>query len=237
MYLVVGQPFGQMYGFGNEGTWSTKESSGAAAYGQLPGDLKFTDYNNDGTIDVKDLKVIGNAFPDFIFGWTNRVSYRNFELTFLIQGSQGNDVFNQARIRLQNPYEAVSTKILNRWTQDNQNTDVPAFIDQQTRQNANLVSKVKILSDQRQSRWVEDASYIRLKNITLAYDLPVSLIRRIGLSKLRAYVTGANLITITKYTGYDPEVSAFNDNDAQIGVDFSNYPTAKTVTVGVSLSF
>jgi len=201
----------------------------------LPGDLKYTDYNNDGVIDVKDLKVIGNAFPDFIFGWTNRVSYNNFELSFLIQGSQGNDVFNQARIRLENPYEAVSTKILDRWTPDNQNTDVPAFIDQQTRQDANLVSKIKV--DQRQSRWVEDASYVRLKNITLAYDLPASLIKRIGLSKVRAYVTGANLITITKYTGYDPEVSAFNDNDAQIGVDFSNYPTARTVTFGIGISF
>ena len=235
MYLVVGEPFGQMYGFGNEGTWSSKEASAAAAYGQLPGDLKYTDYNNDGVIDVKDLKVIGNAFPDFIFGWTNRVSYNNFELSFLIQGSQGNDVFNQARIRLENPYEAVSTKILDRWTPDNQNTDVPAFIDQQTRQDANLVSKIKV--DQRQSRWVEDASYVRLKNITLAYDLPASLIKRIGLSKVRAYVTGANLITITKYTGYDPEVSAFNDNDAQIGVDFSNYPTARTVTFGIGISF
>jgi TonB-linked SusC/RagA family outer membrane protein len=238
MQLRVGEPFGQMYGFGYEGTWKKSEAADAAAFGQLPGDPKYTDVNQDGKINSSDIMIMGNAIPDFIFGWSNRVSYNNFELTLLIQGSEGNDIFNQGRIRLENIVEGTSIRLLDRWTEDNQDTDIPAFIDAVTRQNANLVSKVSLGSDGgRLQRYVEDGSYVRLKNVILSYSLPPSLINRIGLTKLRAYVSGTNLITLTKYTGYDPEVSAYNRNDAQIGVDLSNYPTAKTVTFGIDVTF
>jgi len=181
---------------------------------------------------------MGNSIPDFIFGWNNRVSYNNFELAFLIQGSKGNDIFNQARIRLEATYEGTSVRLLDRWTPDNQDTDVPAFIDEVTRDNAGLSSKVSLGSDRgRLQRYVEDGSYVRLKNITLGYSLPLSVTNRIGVSRLRAYVSGTNLITLTKYTGYDPEVSAYNNNDAQIGVDLSNYPTAKIITFGLNVTF
>ena len=239
MQLRVGQPFGQMYGYGYEGTWKTSEAAEAAAFGQLPGDRKFTDFDKDGKINSQDIMIMGNAIPDFIFGWSNRVSYNNFELIFLIQGSEGNDIFNQGRIRLEDPYEGTSIRLLDRWTEDNQDTDVPAFIDDITRRNANLVSKVSLGSGDggRLQRYVEDGSYVRLKNITLGYSVPSSLINRIGLTKIRAYVSGTNLITLTKYTGYDPEVSAYNGNDAQIGVDLSNYPTARTITFGIDVTF
>lgn len=237
MYLIVEKSFGQIYGYGYEGTWKTSEAKQAAEYGQLPGDRKFTDANNDGVINKQDLKVIGNAFPDFIFGWNNRVSYKNFELNFLIQGTKGNDIFNMGRIRMENPGEGTSTALLKRWTPENQNTDVPAFIEAKTREEAGLTSKVAIGGDQRVGRWVEDGSYVRLKNITLSYNLPNSVISKIGLSTVRAFITGTNLITLTKYTGYDPEVSSYNANDAQIGVDFSNYPQAKIVNFGLNVSF
>lgn len=237
MYLIVGKSFGQIYGYGYEGTWKTSEAKEAAAYGQLPGDRKFTDANNDGVINNKDLKVIGNAFPDFIFGWNNRVSYNNFELNFLMQGTKGNDIFNMGRIRMENPGEGTSTALLNRWTPENQNTDVPGFIDAKTREEAGLTNQIKIGSDQRISRWVEDGSYVRLKNITLSYNLPKSVIDKIRLSNLKVFVSGTNLITLTKYTGYDPEVSSYNGNDAQIGVDFSNYPQSKIVNFGLNVSF
>jgi hypothetical protein len=87
------------------------------------------------------------------------------------------------------------------------------------------------------SRWVEDASYIRLKNITLGYNFPKSVLNRISVTNIRLFISATNLITLTKYTGYDPETSAYNGNDAQIGVDFSNYPQLKIVSVGVNLSF
>lgn len=237
MYLVKGEPFGQMYGYGYEGTWKTTEAKDAAVYGQLPGDPKYTDVNNDGKIDTKDFTVIGNAFPDFIFGWNNTLSYKDFELNFLIQGTKGNDLFNVGRVRLENPGEGTSAALLNRWTPENQNTDVPAFIDQRTREEANLTNTVTISSDRRVGRWVEDASYVRLKNITLSYNLPNSLVSRIGLANIRVYASGTNLITITKYSGYDPEVSSYNGNDAQIGVDFSSYPPCKIYNFGLNVSF
>ena len=237
MYLKKGEPFGQMYGYGYEGTWKQSEAAQAAIYGELPGDPKYTDVNKDSIINTKDLKVIGNAFPKFIFGWNNNFSYKNFQLNFLIQGSKGNNIFNQGRIRMEAPGEGTSANLLNRWTPQNQNTDVPAFIDQRTREQANLRSKVAIGGDQRIGRWVEDGSYVRLKNITFSYNFPKSVVDRLRLSNLRLYVSGTNLITITKYSGYDPEVSSFNSNDAQIGVDFSNYPPSKIVSFGLNVSF
>ncbi len=237
MYLIVGKSFGQIYGYGYEGTWKTSEAKEAAEYGQLPGDRKFTDANNDGAINRQDLKVIGNAFPDFIFGWNNRISYNNLELNFLIQGTKGNDIFNMGRIRMENPGEGTSARLLDRWTPENQNTDVPGFIDGKTREEAGLTNKIAIGGDQRISRWVEDGSYLRLKNITLSYNIPRSITDKIRLSNLRAFVSATNLITLTKYTGYDPEVSSYNANDAQIGVDFSNYPQSKIFNFGLNVSF
>jgi TonB-linked SusC/RagA family outer membrane protein len=241
MQLRVGEPFGQMYGYGYEGTWKTSEATEAAAFGQLPGDPKYTDFNGDGKINSSDVMVIGNSMPDFIFGWSNNLTYNNFELTFQVQGSRGNEIFNEGRIRLESPYEGTSIHLLDRWTPDNQNTDVPAFIDAKTRQAAGLTSKVtlgKSNSDAgRLQRYVEDGSYVRLKTVTLGYSLPSSLINKIKIAKIRVYLSGTNLITLTKYTGYDPEVSAYNRNDAQIGVDLSNYPTARTITFGLDVTF
>ena len=238
MQLRVGEPFGQMYGYGYEGTWKTSEAEAANAFGQLPGDPKYTDVNKDGKIDSQDIMIIGNSIPDFIFGWSNQLYFNNFEFTFLIQGSKGNDIFNQGRIRLESNYEGTSIRMLDRWTADNQDTDVPAFIDAVTRQNAELVNKVSLGSDGgRLQRYVEDGSYVRLKNVTVGYSVSPAFINKIGITRLRAYISGTNLITLTKYTGYDPEVSAYNSNDAQIGVDLSNYPTARTITFGIDVTF
>jgi TonB-linked SusC/RagA family outer membrane protein len=237
MYLKAGEPFGQMTGRITLGTWSEDERDLAAAFGQLPGDIKYQDINNDGVINNSDLTVIGNALPDFIYGWSNRFSYKNFELIVLIQGVQGNDLFNIGRIRLERPGEGTSANLLNRWTPENQNTDVPAFISQSERKAAALPSGKISVGDTRVSRWVEDGSYMRVKNITLAYNLPASLVSNIGISRFRAYVTGTNLFTVTDYTGYDPEISSFNSNDASLGIDFGSYPTSKTFTVGVDITF
>lgn len=239
LYLKKGEPFGQMYGYGYEGIWGTKEAAAAAAYGQLPGDPKYTDFNKDGTIDAMDRIVIGNAIPKYVFGWTNRFTYGGFDLSFLIQGVQGNDVFNTPQIRLESTYEGKSARLLDRWTPDHQNTQIPGFIDELTRINANLVSKIAIPGNEvnQTSHFVENGSYVRLKNINLSYTLPKSLYAKLGLSNIRIYFSGMNLVTITKYSGFDPEVSSFNGNDARMGVDFSNYPTSKTYTFGIDVSF
>jgi TonB-linked SusC/RagA family outer membrane protein len=239
LYLKKGEPFGQMYGYGYEGIWGTSEAAQAAAYGQLPGDPKYTDVNKDGVIDALDRTVIGNAIPKYVFGWNNQLTYEGLELSFLIQGVHGNDVFNTPQIRLESTYEGKSARLLDRWTPDHQNTQIPGFIDEQTRINANLVNKIAIPGDEinQTSHFVENGSYVRLKNINLSYSIPKAMYRRLGLSLVKVYFSGMNLVTIANYSGFDPEVSSFNGNDARMGVDFSNYPTSKTYTFGIDVSF
>lgn len=241
-YLQVGQPVDQMRGYVNLGTWSEAERDEAAAFGQAPGEAKWKDVNGDGKITraADGNQVIGNATPKFFYGWNNNLTYKNFDLTFLVQGSYGNDIFNAVRIKTENPSNGLSTNLNNRWTTENQDTDVPVFLSSRERNALNLGANQTsgIGVDQRSSRWVEDGSYVRLKNITLTYNLPVSLLSKIHVSRLAAYITGINLITITNYTGYDPEVSSFNAGGAGgLGIDLSNYPTAKTVMFGINLTF
>jgi len=168
------------------------------------------------------------------------MSYKNFTLTFLFQGSYGNDIFNATRIKTESPSIGASPNLNDRWTIDNQDTDVPAFIDQLTRDAAGLTSRVNLGKSayNRSSRWIEDGSYVRLKNITLGYNLPKSLISKIRINNLRVFVTATNMLTMTKYTGYDPEISSFNvASDAGRGIDISNYPTVRTITFGINLTF
>ena len=173
----------------------------------------------------------------FIFGWTNKFAYSNFDLSFLIQGSKGNSIFDISRIGLESP-GGTSADLLNRWSPENQNSSIPAIIDQATRASSGLVSKVKIPGSaaNRTSRWVEDGSYARLKNITLGYNLPAAVSQRFHVNNLRVYVSATNLITITKYKGSDPEVSSYTGNDAQFGSDFGTYPQSKIFNVGLNVS-
>lgn len=233
MWLEEGEEFGQMRGWGYEGTWNEDEAELAAEYGQLPGDPRYTDVNGDGQIDQNDRKVIGYAQPDFIFGLTNRFGYKNFDLDFLIQGVVGNDVFNYARIT-RTPLP--SAEVLDRWTPENQDTDVPAIIDAQTREAANLTSTI-FFSSTATERWVEDASYIRLKSVALGYSLPLSLTNRLQINNMRIYVSATNLLTITGYSGFDPEVSSDTGSDATLGTDYNNYPSARMYNIGINMSF
>lgn len=237
MYLIKGESFGQMIGYKYLGTWKESERAEAAKFGQLPGDEKWFDKTGDGKIDIEDITIIGNAIPRYIFGWNNKLGYKNFDLGFLFQGSQGNNLFNVPRVRLEAAYEGTGRNLLNRWTPENQNTEVPAIIDDLTRQNAGLESKISRGDDNRSSRWVEDASYVRLQNVTLGYTLPENIIKRINFKSIRVYVSGTNLYTWTKYTGYTPEVSSYNSNDAAIGVDFSSYPQSRIINFGLNISF
>lgn len=238
LYLRPGRPFGEMTGWITEGTWGTNEADQAAEFNQLPGDIKYKDVNGDGLINRNDLTIIGNAVPNFMFGWNNRLSFKNFDLNFLIQGVQGNDLFNVNRIRLEAPGEGTSTALLDRWTPENQDTDVPAFTLQSVRKSSFVGQPAKVsVTDTRVSRWVEDASYIRLKNITLGYAVPPAVLSKYGVKQLRVYASAMNVFTITDYTGYDPEVSSFNSNDAQLGIDFGSYPTSRAFLFGIDLSF
>ncbi len=242
MFLEVGQPFGQMRGWKYLGLWRSDEDAEARSYGQLPGLPKYADISGpdgvpDGQVDGLDKTTIGYGYPDFTFGWTNVFNYKNFELSFLINGSYGNELFNTIRIRRET-YEATDPKVWNYWTPENQDTDVPALYDGQWVQDQHLVNKYIFGGGGgATSRWVEDASFVRLKTITLAYTFDQNLLKKVGFSKARIYVTGTNLLTLTKYTGYDPEVAQFAYNDALIGVDQSVYPPARMYTFGIDFTF
>jgi TonB-dependent starch-binding outer membrane protein SusC len=212
----------------------------------MPGDPRYTDVNDDGRIDYdNDFMVIGNALPDFIFGINNQLNYKNWDVTFLIQGTYGNDLFNIARSRREER-AGRSTNKLNRWTPDNQNTDVPAVLSAQYRYEyreaynaANpdnpLVSTIifPAAGSNVTGRWIEDASYLRLKNVTIAYNIPT----RYLVNNLRVYASGTNLLTFTKYSGFDPEVSSFTGSDGQLGTDYNNYPPSRFINLGVNVTF
>lgn len=238
MYLVRGETFGQMIGYGYEGVWKVSEAKEAEKYGQLPGDPHYTDKNNDGKINSLDTMVIGHSMPKFIFGWNNQITYKNFDLYILIQGQQGNDIFNVARIAL-DAASGTSKRILNRWTPENQNSDIPGIIDQRTRENAGLVNKISFPSSTGNtlSRYVEDGSYVRLKNVTLNYNFSRQILEKIKVNNLKVYFSVTNLLTLTNYTGFDPEVSSYTGNDAQLGSDYNNYPPSRTFNLGLNVSF
>lgn len=242
MFLEVGKPFGQIRGYKFLGLWRSDEDAEARSYGQLPGNPKYADISGpngepDGKVDSNDKTTIGYGYPKFTFGWTNIFTYGNLELSFLITGSYGNDLFNTIRIRRET-YEATDPKVWNYWTPTNQDTDVPALYDGQWVQDQHLTNKYILgNSSGATSRWVEDATFVRLKTLTLAYNFQQDLLRKVGFTKGRVYFTGTNLVTLTNYTGYDPEIAQYPGNDATIGVDQSVYPTARMYTFGIEFTF
>jgi TonB-linked SusC/RagA family outer membrane protein len=217
--LRVGQTMGTFYGYKQIGIWGTKEATQAALYSSIPGAPKYLDINKDGKIDGTDLTVIGNANPKFIYGWNNTFSYAGFSLNVLVQGSYGNDIFNTSLI------STSQTNIynLNRWTPTNQNTSIPSF-------------KGEMYNNVQSSRYIENGSYLRFKNITLGYNLPKSLINQAKIGSCRVYMSLVNYFTITKYSGFDPEASSSGVDGWGAGLDIATYPVAKSVMFGLNVS-
>lgn len=192
------------------------------------GDLRYKDTNENGIFDPGDRTVIGNAQPKFIFGLTNNFSWKRFDLSLFFQGSYGNDVFNATRIDLEGMFDSKnqSVAVLRRWTPDNRNTDIPRAI-----------GGGKVDNVRNSTRFVEDGSYVRLKAVTLSYNFNPLLLKKVGIEKLSVYATGQNLLTFTRYTGFDPEVNAFGTSATELGIDYGTYPQARTVTAGVNIEF
>ena len=238
MFLQVGESFGLMNGWEYLGVWKTEEEDEARSYGQLPGDARYLDVDQDGDVDEDDRVTIGNGYPMATWGWNNQFSYKGWGLSLFFMAFQDVDLFNTMRIRRETFWEGTSPELLNAWTPENQDSDIPGIIDGKYREEQNLTNTYFFgNSSGTTSRWVEDASFFRLKQATLAYSFTNSSLGPVEFRKVRLFASGTNLFTITNYSGYDPEVAAFPNNDATIGVDLSAYPPAKTYTVGVELSF
>ncbi len=185
-----------------------------------PGDIKFKDLNGDGVINNDDRTNIGNANPTFTYGLTNTVTFKNFELTVFIQGSQGNQVLNFTRWYTEGGVSNgnYSNDVINRWTGPGTSNTMPRLILNDPNGN-NRVS----------DRFVEDASYLRFKNVRLAYSIPTKWADYLKLKRTQFYVSAQNLFTFTDYSGMDPEVGG--------GVDIGFYPQARTFIAGITVDF
>ncbi|MBO2543180.1 TonB-dependent receptor [Salegentibacter sp. BDJ18] len=221
--LREGEVVGAFYGRIFDGIYQEGDDFSAEP-DKVPGDVKFVDINNDGTVNGEDRTIIGNPHPDFVYGFNNDFAYKNFDLTVFIQGSEGNDMMNFTRMELDwmAGKSNATTDALNRWTPNNTSTDIPRASGSH--------------SPQVSTRFVEDGSYVRLKNIVLGYNLPESTSEMLKINNLRLYVSAQNVFTITDYTGYDPEVS-YQDSNRNIGLDYASYPNIKSITCGLDISF
>jgi TonB-linked SusC/RagA family outer membrane protein len=216
--LRKGLPLGTFYGYVSEGVDSKT------------GDVIYEDITGDGKVTPSDRTVIGNAQPTFTYGMNNNLSYRDWSLSFLFQGSQGNEVFNASRMETEGMYDSKnqSTEVLRRWTTPGQVTDIPR------------ATNGDVTNSRTSSRFVENGSFLRMKSATLSYNLPRSALSTLHLSRLMVYATAQNLFTITKYKGFDPEVNAYAADAASgvtLGIDYGTYPVARTFIVGLNMSF
>ena len=188
------------------------------------GMMIYEDLNNDGMINASDKQYIGSANPDFTFGLTNNLSWKGLNLSFLITGSVGNEIYNASKIDMigMHNWANQTTDVLRRWRIPGQVTDIPK---------ANELYNIKA-----STRWIEDGSYLKVKNITLSYDIKHPALKKANISRIQPYVTLDNMITFTKYTGYDPEMS-LHTSATSMGVDYGTYPCIKTVMFGVNVDF
>lgn len=193
-----------------------------------PGDFRFEDLNNDGVINEEDQTFLGNPVPDFTANLNNTFGYKGIELSFLIQGVFGNEILNLLDRNLLGLTDQNNQRVeaLDRFTATNPSTTIP-------RANFSDPNDNRRISD----RYIEDGSFVRLRNVTLGYQLQNAFIKKINLTSAKVYVSGQNLLTFTNYSGYDPEVGSFNQNPLINGVDNGRYPSARSLTVGFNANF
>lgn len=222
----IGQPIASFFGYKTDGIFQTQQEVEDHAFqstGTAPGDIRFQDLNEDGIVNADDRTYIGNPSPDFIYGMNLGLGYKGFDLSAFIQGVHGNEIFN-ASVRYDKVGGNRPASILERWTGPG---------------TSNFEPKVGITdannNNRASDRFVEDGSYLRLKNVQVGYTLPNGLLKRFDISKLRFYVSGQNLLTKTNYTGYDPEIGT--RGPLEIGIDRGFYPSSRTILGGLQLTF
>jgi hypothetical protein len=223
-----GQPFPFFYGYKTNGIFQnmaevnayTNKDGGLIMPDAHPGDMRFVDTNGDGKISSEDRTNIGNGTPSWTFGFNFNAEWKGFDLGLFLQGVSGVDVFD-ATYRQDVASGNYPTWMLGRWTGEGTSNRVPILKDGD--------SNNWVVSD----LYVQDGSYLRLKNITLGYTLPRKLTQRLNISRLRFYVMAENLVTWTKYWGFDPEIGT---SSTSLGVDYGVYPQARVWTVGFNIS-
>ncbi|WP_083634523.1 SusC/RagA family TonB-linked outer membrane protein [Saccharicrinis aurantiacus] len=232
-----GESMGTFYGLKFDGIWQADEADEAAQYGAHPGDPKYEDIltvdtngdgvpdEADGEINTADRQIIGNAAPDFTYGFGTTLAYKGFDLAIQCVGSQGNDILNYSRNIMDR--ELINPDYTNRWTTENTGST------QQSMPLGTEYSRSFITS-----QYIEDGSFFKIANMTLGYTVPSNFANKLKLSSLRFYVGATNLLTITGYSGLDPEGSSSAvDSDSQAGIDNFSYPLVRTFTGGLKVTF
>ncbi|SEL49045.1 SusC/RagA family TonB-linked outer membrane protein [Parapedobacter koreensis] len=225
--IRVGQPVGSFYGYVREGTWASDEAAEAARYNLLPGDVKLRDVNDDGQINEADRVIIGSGLPKFFGGFLNTFVYKNFDVALELQFSYGNDILNMSKSTGEDRIGQVNSyaTVLNGWTPTNQQTMVAEHRPASSYYTMNI-----------DTRWVEDGSFLRGKNLLVGYTLPAGTLQRIRASRVRVYASLQNFFVWTNYSGYDPEVTTYTDAFAQ-GIEFFGYPKPRTFMLGLNMTF
>lgn len=231
----AGLPIASYYGYIVDGVIKDEaEAAAAPKFGTYTreGTFKFRDVNGDGIITAADRTIIGNPHPDFTYGINLNLGYKNWDLTVFGQGVQGNQIFNYVRYWTDfNTFQGNRSKdmLYNSWQKSGDVAKLPRL------------NSSDATSQQVSSYFLEDGSYLRLKNIQLTYSIPNAWVKKIGLGSAQVYVQGQNLLTITKYTGLDPDINlrrSGNDNqDIHMGIDEGAYPVAKSYLVGLRFGF
>ena len=204
------------------------------------GNMKYKMADSTQGLQSSDQQIIGNANPKFIYGFTNNFKYKQWSLNIFFQGVEGNDILNATRIYSEGMWEPrnQTTAVLRRWTTPGQNTNIPRQdLTNNTTPYANYNSLIS-------TRFVENGSYLRLKSLSLAYEISPNSLKKFKIARVKFYITAENLLTFTKYSGYDPEVSAFSatsagaqSNNVAPGVDFGTYPQTRDIIGGLSVTF
>jgi len=232
---AVGQSIQSFYGWMVDGIFQdsaevTKSPTQTAGTGA--GDIKFKDTNNDGVINLQDRQYLGSFLPKFTYALNLGANYRNFDLSVFFQGVQGNKIYNATRVITEGMvrFFNAGTQVLNAWTPANKNTNIPRAVSSDPNQNARP-----------STRFLEDGSYLRLKNMTLGYNISGNSLQSFTkgiVSSFRIYVSAQNLLTFTKYSGFDPEVGNRTTNSSLTnGIDFAVYPQPKAYQVGIQANF
>jgi hypothetical protein len=223
----VGYALASFFGHVTDGIFQTQAEVEAAAFQSnetAPGDIRFKDLDGNGVIDADDRTFIGNPTPRFTYGMNTDFSWKGFELNIFFQGSEGNDIYVNT-IRYDFTYVNRPSSALNRWTGPGTSNTEPRVSLSDPNQNARV-------SD----RFVEDGSYLRLKTVQFAYNLPQDWLKKAKFNKVKFYLTAQNLLTFTKYSGLDPEIGSIG-NSLEIGIDRGFYPQSRTIMGGVSATF
>lgn len=199
------------------------------AAGIAPGDVRFVDQNGDGLVNDEDKVILGSPIPDFTYGMNISARYKNFDLNMALQGTYGNEIYNSNIYYTMNPGQIFNkrTDILNYWDGEGSTNEVPRLTVNDPNDNMRI-------SD----RYIEDGSYLRMSNMQIGYTLPKNLTTKAGIQKLRIYVGARNLLTLTDYSGLDPEIGRRYENSyLDAGVDRGNFPKSRVFLAGLNLQF